>query len=432
MPQIKSLSYEMLRNECDPESLKFNDTSELEALEDIIGQERAVKALQFGLKIKTRGYNIFMCGPTGTGKTSYAQNYAKKIAKNARTPDDWCYVYNFNNPNQPSALNLPAGLGRIFKEDMENFIKILQMEISKAFNSEDYEKEKAAIAKEYQSKRSELLEKLNADAEKHGFKVKTTNAGIYFLPVVEGKTISEEEYNQLDERLKHEINEKSNIIQLETMDIIRKIKAIEKEAEERVAEWENKIALFAVGMHINDLKEKYQDYRKVIDFLENVQEDILKNLDDFREEEYSDERQQLLIPWFKGTEGSPTDKYRVNLIVDNSELEGAPVIVDYNPTFFNLLGKLEYENEFGTMTTDYTMIKPGLFHQANGGYLILQAKDVLSNIQAWEALKRVLRTREITIENMKEQMGLVAVSTLKPEPIPVDIKVILVGSEYLY
>lgn len=432
MPRIKGLPYKMLRKECDPESFKFNDTSELEALEDIIGQERAAKALQFGLKIKTRGYNIFMSGSTGTGKTSYAQNYVKKIAQKTKTPDDWCYVYNFNNPNQPSALNLPAGLGKILKEDMEDFIKVLQLEISRAFDSEDYEREKTSLAKEYQTRRNDLLERLNDDAEKQGFKVKTTNAGIYFLPIIEGKTISEEEYGELDEKLKHEITEKSNIVQLETIDIIRKIKAIEKEAEEKVSEWENKIALFAVGMHINDLKEKYQDYKKVTDFFESVQEDILKNLDDFREEDYSDEQQQMLIPWIRSSEGSPTDKYKVNLLVDNSKLKGAPVIVDFNPTFFNLLGKLEYENEFGTMTTDYTMIKGGLFHQANGGYLILQAKDVLSNVQAWEVLKRVLRTKQIAIENMKEQMGLVAFSTLKPQPIPIDIKVILVGSEYLY
>ncbi len=157
----------------------------------------------------------------------------------------------------------------------------------------------------------------------------------------------------------------------------------------------------------------------------------MKNLDEFREEELTDE-QQLLLPWLKSSDESHTDKYKVNLLVDNSELEGAPVVTDYNPTYYNILGKVEHENEFGTMITDFTMIKSGLFHQANGGYLILQAKDVLSNIQSWEALKRVLRTGEISIENMKEQMGLIAVSTLKPEPIPVDVKVILVGSEYIY
>jgi lon-related putative ATP-dependent protease len=431
MSQIKGLPANMLRKECDPSSLNFASTAELEPLEDIIGQERAVRAMKFGLKIDTRGYNIFMSGMTGTGKTSYAVNCVKKIAKDEKLPDDWCYIYNFENPNQPKAINLPAGLGKVFKKDMEEFIKVLQLEITRAFDSEDYERERTAIAKEYQEKKASLLEKLNQDAEKQGFRVKTTNTGIYFLPVIEGRVITEEEYGDLDEKIKQEITERSNIVQLETIDIIRKIKNVEKEAEERVSEWENKIALFAVGMQINDMKEKYKDYKKVISYLENVQEDILKNLSDFREEELTEE-QQIMLPWIRGSEGSPTDKYKVNLLVDNSNLEGAPVIVDFNPTYYNLLGKLEYENEFGTMTTDYTMIKAGLFHQANGGYLILQAKDVLSNVQSWEALKRVLKTRQITIENMKEQMGLVAVSALKPEPIPLKVKVILVGSEYLH
>lgn len=431
MSQIKGLPANMLRKECDPSSLNFASTAELEPLEDIIGQERAVRAMKFGLKIDTRGYNIFMSGMTGTGKTSYAVNCVKKIAKDEKVPDDWCYIYNFENPNQPKAINLPAGLGKVFKKDMEEFIKVLQLEITRAFDSEDYERERTAIAKEYQEKKASLLEKLNQDAEKQGFRVKTTNTGIYFLPVIEGRVITEEEYGDLDEKIKQEITERSNIVQLETIDIIRKIKNVEKEAEERVSEWENKIALFAVGMQINDMKEKYKDYKKVISYLENVQEDILKNLSDFREEELTEE-QQIMLPWIRGSEGSPTDKYKVNLLVDNSNLEGAPVIVDFNPTYYNLLGKLEYENEFGTMTTDYTMIKAGLFHQANGGYLILQAKDVLSNVQSWEALKRVLKTRQITIENMKEQMGLVAVSALKQEPIPLKVKVILVGSEYLH
>ncbi|MDQ2086213.1 ATP-binding protein [Herbivorax sp. ANBcel31] len=431
MPRTKKLSYNKLRKECKPGSFKFQDTSQLTFSDDIIGQERAVKAMEFGLKIKTRGYNIFMSGMTGTGKTSYAQNIVKKMSKKFKTPDDWCYVYNFDNPNKPKAINLPAGLGKVLQKDMGDFVKVLRIEITKAFDSEDYEREKTSIAKEYQTKKSELMERLNEDAEKQGFKVKTTNAGIYFLPVVEGKAITEEEYGDLDEKIKHEINEKSNVVQLETLDIIRQIKNIEKEAEERVSEWENKIALFAVGIQINDLKEKYRDYEKILDYLEKVQEDILKNLDEFREDELSEE-QQLILPWFKGSEESHTDKYKVNLLVDNSELKGAPVVTDYNPTYYNILGKVEYENEFGTMTTDFTMIKAGMFHQANGGYLILQAKDILNNIQSWEALKRVLRTKEIAIENMKDQMGLIAVSTLKPEPIPVDVKVILVGSEYIF
>ena len=340
--------------------------------------------------------------------------------------------YNFEKPHQPTALNLPAGVGKIFQKDMDEFIKILNLEISKAFESEDYEVEKTGIVKEFQERRAELVERLNEDAGKQGFKVKNTNAGIYFFPIVDGKTLSEQEYGELNEELKHEITEKSNIIQIETIEIIRKIKNIEKDAEEKVVEWENKIALFAVGMHINDLKEKYKAYEKVTVYLDKVQDDILSNLDDFRDDETPEEQQQLLIPWAKKNASSPADKYKVNLLVDNSDLKGAPVIVDFNPTYYNLLGKLEYENEFGAVTTDFSLIKGGLFHHANGGYLILQAKDIISNVQSWEALKRVLKTKEIIVENINEQRGVAVVSALKPEPIPLNIKVILVGSAHLY
>lgn len=432
MSNMKELRYTMLRSECDSKQLPFDNTSEIEAFQGIIGQERAVKAMEFGLKVRMRGYNIYMSGATGTGKTSYAQKHVTNLAQKQKVPDDWCYVHNFDNPGQPMAINLPVGAGKEFKKDMEEFVKILKVEIAKAFDSEDYEIEKSKILKEFQSRRSELLEQLGDDAEKQGFKVKTTNAGIYFMPVVEGKVLSEEEYGDLDEKLKAEISEKSDAIQIQTIEIIRKIKNIEKDAESRVEEWENRIALFAVGIHINDLKEKYQEHRKIVFYLEKVQEDILRNLGDFLEDEVPEDQQKLVVPWLGNESASPADKYMVNLLVDNSGLKGAPVIVDFNPTYYNLLGKLEYENEYGSVKTDYTMIKGGLFHQANGGYLILQAKDLLANVQSWEALKRVLRTKHINIENMKEQMGLISVSTLKPEPIPLEIKVILVGNEYIY
>ena len=431
MAEIKSISYKKLKRECSADFFQFRDTSEQKPLESIIGQERAVKAMDFGLKTNIRGYNIYMSGTTGTGKTSFAQSYIQKIAQDKPRPDDWCYVYNFDKPNKPMALNMPAGLGKVFKDDMEEFIKVIQSEISRAFESEDYEKEKTAIIKEYQDKRSELFDRLSEDAKKKGFKVKTTSSGIYFLPLVDGKTLNEEEYVELDDFTKQEIDEKTSIVQMETMDIIRKIKDIEKEAEKKVDDWEGKIALFAVGMQINDIKEKYRDYESINKYLDRVQENILKNLDDFRTEEYSEE-QQMVLPWIKSAMSSPAEKYSVNLIVDNSELTGAPVVIDYNPTYYNLVGRLEYENEFGSMSTDYTLIKGGLFHHANGGYLILQAKDVLRNVQSWEVLKRVLRTKKITIENLREQIPLVNVSTLKPEPIQSDIKVVLVGSEYLY
>lgn len=432
MAYKKELPSDFLKNGCDPAKLPFNNTSELEPYYGIIGQERAARAMEFGLNIRMKGYNLYFSGASGTGKTSYASSFISKVAAALPTPDDWCYVYNFSKHGCPTAINLPAGQGKVFQKDMDDFIKVLKAELSKAFDSEDYEKEKTSIIKEFQNKRSELLEELSGSAEKYSFKVKTTNAGIYFVPVIDGKVIGEEEYGALDEKVRHELSEKSSEVQMETMDIIRKIKEIEKSAESKVEEWENKIALFAVGAHIIDLKEKYSRFEKIAAYLEKVQEDILKNLDAFISEEPSENVQQLVIPWMKKEAVSPADKYKVNLLVDNSALKGAPVIVDYNPTYYNLMGKIEYENEFGAVTTDFTLIKAGLLHQANGGYIILQARDVLNNVQSWEALKRVLRTRHITIENIKEQMGLVAVSSLKPEPIPIDVKVILVGSAHIY
>jgi len=431
MSKSKELPYYKLRNECKAENLNFNDTSELEPLNGIIGQERAVKAMEFGLKIDLHGYNIYMSGRTGTGKTSYAVNYIKQVSQKRKTPDDWCYVYNFNNPNQPLAINLPAGKAKEFKNDMDRLVRVMVADISKAFDSTDYEKEKAEIIKVFQKKKNELLEALNNDAEMQGFKVKATNAGVYFLPIIEGKVINEQDFSELDGDTRHEITEKSNELQIKTMEIIRKIKAIEKQAEEKVDEWEKKIALFAIGTHINELKEKYKSNSRIVEYLDKVQEDVLKNLNEFREEEVHEKQHNVWFPFLRKSI-APTEKYKVNVLVDNSELKGAPVIVDYNPTYYNLMGKVEYESEFGTAVTDYTMIKPGLFHMANGGYLILQAKDVLGNIHSWEAIKRVLKTKKIVIENIKEQAGLATYSTIKPEPVPVDIKVVLVGNEYLY
>ncbi len=427
----KELSYKDLENKCRLSSLTFKNTSELDTYEGIIGQERASKAMKFGLKMKVRGYNIYMSGPTGTGKTSFARQIVNEIAAKQGIPDDWCYIYNFSKPNHPMAINLPAGMGKEFQADMEGFVKIIKQEIANAFDNDQYEKEKAEILEEYEAKKDELLDKLSEDAQAHGFKVNTGSSGIYFLPIIEGKTISEEEFENLDENIKDEINEKTNILQQDTIDIIRKLKNNDRDTKQKVSEWENKIALLALGVQINDLKVKYKKFEVILDYLDKVLQDILDNLDDFREEEISEEQPQFIIPWMQKEE-TPIYKYKVNVLVDNSSLKGAPVIVDFNPTYSNLIGKIEYENEFGSVSTDYTKIKSGLFHMANGGYLILQAKDVLSNPQAYEAINRVLKTKKIAIENIKDQAGVVAAPAIKPQPIPVDIKVILVGSTSLY
>ncbi len=432
---VTPLQPSALRRICDPSVFKFQDTSQLMPSRELIGQQRASEATEFGMAIQLDGYNIYMAGESGEGKTRYALECAQKHARLMPIPDDWCYVYNFEDSNRPKAINLPAGMGREFKKDMEDFVKVIEQEIERAFDGEDYETERSRIIKEFRDKKEEYIVELGELAAERGFRVKLANSGIYFMPIIDGQPLSEEDFKSLDEDAKIELSKSSEALQNETADIIRKIREIEVEAELAIREWENQIALYAVGIHIDDLKQKYSLYSYITEYLDNVKEDILANIEQLIGNDYSaDDQQNALLQMMvkRGGEDNPYDRYKVNLLVDNSRLHGAPVIVDYNPTYYNLMGRCEYENEFGTMTTDYTMIKPGLFHQANGGFLILQVTDVLANPQSFEAIKRTLKTRQIVIENIKEQMGLVAVSALKPEPIPINVKIILVGSSELY
>lgn len=432
---VKSLSAESLRRQCEPSVFKFQDTSLLTPSRELIGQKRASEATEFGLSIQFDGYNIYMAGEPGEGKTRYALESAQKQSKFMPVPDDWCYVYNFEDSNRPRAINLPAGTGKEFKKDMEDFVKIIEQEISKAFDTEEYEEERSRIIKVFRDKKDEYVLDLSNEAAERGFRVKLANSGVYFMPIVDGEPLSEEEFRALDEEIKIELSKSSEALQVETTDTIRKIREIEVEAEAAICEWEHQIALYAVGIHIDDLKDKYSLYPYIIEYLDSVKEDILANIEHLVGTNCSDDQQGALMQLLlmkKAGEEKPYERYKVNLLVDNSRLHGAPVVVDYNPTFYNLMGRCEYENELGTMTTDYTLIKPGLFHQANGGFLILQVNDVLSNPQSFEAIKRTLKTRQILIENIKEQMGLVAVSALKPEPIPISVKIIFIGSPEMY
>ncbi len=432
---VTPLSIGELRRKCDPSVFKFQDTSLLTPSRELIGQKRASEATEFGLSIQFDGYNLYMAGESGEGKTRYALESAQRQARFMPVPDDWCYIYNFEDSNRPKALNLPAGMGREFKKDMEDFVRIIEQEISKAFDGDEYEEERSRIIKEFRNKKDEYVMELSNEAAERGFRVKLANSGIYFMPIVDGEPLSEEEFKALDEEVKIEMSKSSDALQAETSDTMRKIREVEAEAENAIKEWENQIALYAVGIHVDDIKEKYSLYPFIVEHLEKVKEDILENIEHLVERNYDDDQQSALIQMLmmrKNGEENPYERYKVNLLVDNSRLHGAPVIVDYNPTFYNLMGRCEYENEFGTMTTDYTLIKPGLFHQANGGFLILQINDVLSNPQSFEAIKRTLKTRQIIIENIKEQMGLVAVSALKPEPIAINVKIIFVGSSEIY
>lgn len=425
------LSYKDLKSTCNPNIFKFETTESLEPIASGIGQDRGIKALEFGLNVDINGYNLYIEGPSGVGKTMYTKHYLESISKKKKLPQDWCYVYNFDNPNEPIAIPLAAGQGKEFRDAMDRFIKDIKHDIKDTFNNEDFEKEKALIKQEYEAKRSALMDQLNATSSQYGFQVKSANNGIYMMPVINGKTIEEEEFEKLDPETKKNFEDKSAIVQQHVMEAISQIKNIQSESDKKISEWQSNVALLTVNAHVNYIKYNFKRNKKITKFLDDVKKDILKNVNAFlvvdddskKPVQPQPQRQEVLRPWLN---------YRVNLFIDNSNLEGAPVIMDSNYSYPNIFGKLEYENYYGSLKTDYTMLKPGLLHIANGGYLIMQATDIVSNQYCYETLKKVLRTKELGIENPVDQHSSMVMVSLKPEPIPLNLKVILIGNEALY
>ena len=430
MKEKNELSYRDLKMVCDQNMFNFETTEELEPINDGIGQERGIKALEFGINVNVKGYNLYIEGPSGVGKTMYTKNYLDSISAKKKVPNDWCYIYNFQNPNEPIAISLPAGQGKEFKENMDGFIKEVKKDIKKTFNADDFEKEKALIKKEFEEKREAVLNNLNEKSQKHGFQVKSAQNGIYMMPIVDGKAIQEEEFDKLDENIKQEYEEKSTIVQQQIMDAISVIKNIERQSDKKVSEWQSNVALLTVNAHINYIKSKYKRNKKINQFLNDVKQDVLRNVSYFLEEDNQQNNMQQVPQPQKRPD--PCLNYRVNLFIDNSDMEGCPVVMDSNYSYQNLFGKLEYENYYGALKTDFTMLQPGLMHKANGGYIIFQAKDLLANGICYEELKRVLRVKELSINNAMEQRSQMAMISLKPEPIPLNVKVIIIGDANIY
>ena len=432
MKKKNELSYHDLKMTCDTNMFHFETTEELEPTSTGIGQDRGIKALEFGVNVEVKGYNIYIEGPSGIGKTMYTKNYLDSISAKKRTPCDWCYVYNFENANEPIAISLPAGQGKEFKNSMDGFIKEIKKDIQKTFNADDFEKEKALIRQEFETKRSELLDKLNEKSMNYGFQVKAAQNGIYMMPIVDGKVIEEDDFDKLDESVKKQYEEKSTIVQTQIMETIGKLKDIERQSEKRVSEWQSNIALLTINVHINYLKSQFKRNKKISKFLNDVRQDVLNNISYFLEEDSKTTvtNQTGNNPLTKKVD--PSLNYRVNLFVDNSNREGCPVIMDSNYSYNNIFGAIEYENYYGSLRTDHTKLKPGLLQQANGGYIIFQAKDLLQNGICYEALKKYLRVKEIGIENPSEQRSSMLLISLKPEPIPLDVKVILIGNAQIY
>lgn len=432
MNAYPEVSADKLRFICDEQIFDFETTESISPLDVMIGQKRAVKAVEFGLAAKNQGYNIFISGLVGTGKITYAKAAVAKIAPTKPIPGDWCYVNNFINSSQPIALLLPTGMGKVFCKDMEELIEDIKTEVGKIFSSDDYEQSKNNIIKKFQEKRSLLIDSFNDKAEEYGIMPQWSTTGFIGVPMVDGKAINAEEFQQLDKEEKEKLEKKIVTVHEKAMEVVRRMQELERQMREEIRILDGKVGLFAAGSLIEEVKERYLAHAEVVEYLEAIKQDAVKNINDFKASSGEEEASNPFSFLKKNTQDSIRDKYKVNLVVDNSELTGAPVVVESNPTFYNLVGRVEYETRMGMMSTDFTMIKAGAVHRANGGYLIMNARDVLTNIGAWEALKRILKTQKLFVENLSEQYGMTAMATLKPKPVPIDVKVILIGNPYLY
>lgn len=424
---MKKITAEEARAICRIEELGCLHTDDLKPLGTIIGQERAVKALEFGLDIQAEGFNIFVAGAPGTGRTTAVKAFLEEIACKKPVPSDWCYVYNFRDSYRPRALKLPAGMGIQFARDMQNLIKAARREIPRAFASEEYAKKKEEITTAFDAKKNELLRELHAKAQAAGFVVQATPNGIFIIPLKNGQVIKDEEFAELPPEEQAELLQRRAALEQEVARTFRELHKFEHEAAEALRRLESEIATFAVGHLFAHLLEKYSAFPDVKAYLEAVQQDMVNNIGLFRSEPR--ESESMVPPWMRET---PFRKYEVNVVVDNSGLVGAPVVVELNPTYGDLFGRIEKEAHFGTLVTDFTMIRSGSLHRANGGYIVIHVEDLLRNLFVWDALKRALRDKEITIEEPAERLGFTAGKSLRPEAIPLDVKVILIGEPLHY
>jgi lon-related putative ATP-dependent protease len=430
---MKRLSVEDLYRCCDETVLKFETTEELSPLEGTIGQARALDAINFGLSLESRGFNIFLLGENGTGKMSTIRGILGKESLNKPVPSDWCYVYNFRDPDAPMAVSLEPGQSVIFQKDMDELVKTLRTEIPKVFESKEYEKQKNKTMEEFQKRQRDLFGSLENEAQGKGFSIRKTVSGLLIVPMKKtGEPLTEEEFEALDSETKKKIEEIGKVLQEKLDDVMRAVREGEKLLKEQLLKLERDAALSAVGHLIEDIKGRHLKNEKIVDYLDNVKEDILEHLDDFK----STEEQTPPLPFMRMPKSEPTfTRYMVNVLVNNKDGKdgkGAPCVFESNPAYYNLFGRIEHKFQYGVAVTDFSMIKAGSLHKANGGYIVINVLDLLRNLFAYDALKRAIRNREIKIEDVWEQYRLISTTALRPEAVPLDVKVILVGSPYLY
>ena len=429
MPDCRLIPADKLRWNCDPELLGFETTTDLPDFNDAIGQKRALRSIEFGLGVEGSGFNLYISGETGTGRNSTIASILTKRATGEPQPHDWVYVNNFKDSDSAISLDLPAGKGSELTVDMKELIEAFRKDIPKALESSEYERKRAELLDSYQSASNDLFQGLEKDAEKVSFSLQRTVSGLVIVPQKAGKNYSQEEYDALNEKKRLKIEKQGKELTEQLNEVLRQVRDQEKATKDALAQADRDLGMSCLGHRLDPLKEKYAELEKVVMYLESVQEDILNTLDDFKPQST-----QPQIPGIKMPRQEPTfDRYQVNVLVDNKNTEGAPVVFESNPTYNNLFGRIEHVMQYGGVAvTDFTMIRSGALHRANGGYLVIDAREVLINPFVWDSLKRCIRNNEIKIEDVLEQYRFMTMVSLKPEPVQMRAKIVLIGTPWIY
>jgi lon-related putative ATP-dependent protease len=421
------LTPDQLYRRVDPAQLPFATTADAEAFTSIIGQARALDAVLFGTRIRREGYNLFVMGPPGVGKATVVRRVLEQQAAAEATPDDYCYVHNFDEPHKPRALRLPSGRGRKLRDTMQQLVEELHHSIPAAFESDQYRSQVQQIEQDLKQREENDFLQLQRDAEKKHVNLFRTPTGYAFAPTRNGNVIGPDEFRELPEAEQQRIEKDVTELQERLEEFIRSLSRLRRERRARVKKLNREVTMFAVGQLLAEVKKDYADLPKVLAHLDTVEQDIIDNADSFRRQEEPPSPLPGMLD-----HGSVLRRYDVNVLVDHGGTHGAPIVDENLPTHQNLVGRVEHVAQLGALVTDFTLIKPGALHLANGGYLILDARKVLTQPYAWEGLKRVLQSRSIRIESLGQLLGLMSTVSLEPEPIELDVKVALIGERILY
>jgi lon-related putative ATP-dependent protease len=423
----RRLKADELRATCDPATLPFRSTEELEPLDGLIGQQRALDATAFGIGMKPAGYNLFVLGAPATGKTTSMRRLLDVAAAGGQPPSDWCYVHNFADPGRPDALELPAGRGRQLRDEMARLVRECKTRLPRLFESEAFEREKSRILEDHGRRQAEEVTRLEEAARAVGFGVVRTPGGLGVMPAQDGQPLTHEQFHALPEARRKEIEAHGTALEERVETTLRTLRQNEREAQEAHTRLVRDTAAAGTRQLLAEVRETFRGLAAVQAYLGKVEEDLVSHAEELRGDAHGHPELPFLPP-----PGAFLDRYRVNVLVDRGDTQGTPVVFEQNPTHGNLLGRVEHRAHFGSFVTDFTLIKAGALHRANGGYLILEANDVLRNFMAWDALKKALKSRAVRIEPPLAELQAISAVTLAPEPIPLSVKVVLIGSPTIY